>query len=519
MMINSFTRYLLILLSMMLASTFCLSQPIDDSRSVMIESIWLNKNKLPENTLDVLASESDSITINFKLKAGGGADKTAFLFQTVFKNGIDSSTKTLGVTSAIFKNLKNDKYVLRISAFDLQRKWSASPVEVRIQIDNDKYRLVKERDSLNSRISTLMDLVKSSNSSDSTSVTISRGLPSIAGYIMVGLIIILILIVVYLLIRKTKNIENNAPNYITPQQDSSMLINMVNKSDYEVLQLENSRLRAEIASLRGQIDAMSIRSSQLTAQNKELQNKITKLTKLKSELEELQLQKDELFAVIIHDIKNPAALIKGLVELLTSYDLSAVEQQEIIDDIATTTTRIVALSQEVSRILTLESNKSNLNFETCDLNEVVKDVVHRNHVGAKNKSLNLYSELADQLPSSDMDPQRIDEVLDNLISNAIKFTPKGGTVLVKTRVESNTVVCEVIDNGLGLTEEDLKHAFQRGARLSAQPTQGESSTGLGLWIVKKLLDAHHGKVWVKSTTGKGSTFSFSLPFKQPEKVS
>jgi signal transduction histidine kinase len=513
---NDFKRNIITLLSVLLFANFCLSQPIDNSRSVVIESIWLNNEKLPENTLDVLASEGDSITINFKLKANDGADKTAFLFQTVFKNGVDSSTKTLGVTSAIFKNLKNDKYILRISAFDLQRKWSAIPVEVKIQIDNEKYRLARERDSLNLRIKTLIDLVKSPDLQDSTASVSMAGLPSTAAYIMIGLIIVLIIIVVYLLTRKTGNKDKVGTNLQTPLQDLTMNKSMVNKSDYEALQIENSRLRAEIASLRGQIEAMSIRSTQLSVQNKELQHKITKLTNLKSELEELQKQKDELFAVIIHDIKNPAALIKSLVELLTSYDLSAIEQQEIIADIATTTIRIVALSQEVSRILTLESNKSNLNFEPCDLNIIAQDVIHRNQIGAKSKALNLFSELAENLPVAEIDPQRIDEVLDNLISNAIKFTPKGGTVRIKTYVESNSVVCEINDNGLGLTEDDLKHAFQRGARLSAKPTQGESSTGLGLWIVKKLLDAHHGKVWVKSTTGKGSTFSFSLPFKQPE---
>jgi len=110
-----------------------------------------------------------------------------------------------------------------------------------------------------------------------------------------------------------------------------------------------------------------------------------------------------------------------------------------------------------------------------------------------------------------MDVQKIDEVLDNLISNALKFSHEKGTVRIRTHKQDSNILIEISDNGLGLSEEDIKEAFQRGAKLSAKPTQGEPSSGLGLWIVKKLIEAHKGRVWVKSTLGKGSTFSISLP--------
>ncbi|MBX3042170.1 MAG: HAMP domain-containing histidine kinase [Candidatus Kapabacteria bacterium] len=490
------------------------SQPLDPTKKVVIESIFINNDKQPDNQNKFLISETDSITINFKLHADGNSEKSPFLFRTVFKNGLDSSVKTLGVTSAIFKNLKNDNYFLSISAFDLQRKWSAESVDLEIEVDNEKYNLKKKNDSLEARLNSLSDLIKATPVNDSLSTSSNSGMSQYFNYILIFFVVALIAALIIVIQKKPKVIEGKTSISKPQAQDYSFMKNVVSIEDYEKLQLENSRLKAEIASLRGQIEAMSLRGNQLTTQNKELQNSITKLSKHKLELEELQKQKDDLFAVIIHDIKNPASLIKSLVELLTSYDLSASEQQEIISDIANTTIKIVALSQEVSRILSLETNKMNLNFEPCDINHVVKDVFHRNHIAAKNKSINLFSELEEGLPNTEIDPQRIDEVLDNLISNSIKFTQNGGTVRIKTYKDSSGVVVEVNDNGLGLTEEDLKHAFQRGARLSAKPTQGESSTGLGLWIVKKLIDAHHGKVWVKSTVGKGSTFSFSVPLKQ-----
>lgn len=510
MKLSLFYIYLLLFITTI---SFCFSQPIDNSKIVVIDNILINGQIANFSNNRIIASEKDSITINYKLKVNEGTPQTAFLFQTTFKNGIDSSIKTIGVTTVVFKNLKNDKYFLRISAFDLQRKWSAVPVELIFDIDNEKVELLKAKDSLDIRIKTMLDLVKNP---PKNALEAESGLKTFE-YILIALSLILFVLLIYtfLQLQKTKKFQKSNTD-TNKQLDSNLLQNMVYKTDFDTLQLECSRQKAEIASLRGQIDAMNVRSSQLTNQNKDLQNSLTKLSKHKSELEELQQQKDELFAVIIHDIKNPASLIKSLVELLTSYDLSATEQQEIINDIANTTIKIVALSQEVSRILSLESSKMMLSFEKCDLNQVVQDVFHRNYINAKNKNLNMYHELDNTLPDAEIDPQKIDEVIDNLISNAIKYTSIGGTISIKTYKQDENLVFEVSDNGLGLTEEDLKHAFQRGARLSAKPTQGESTTGLGLWIVKKLLDAHNGKVWVKSTVGKGSTFSFSIPKNQPQ---
>src|SRR5690606_34998862 len=127
-----------------------------------------------------------------------GSEKSAFLFQTVFKNGTESSVKTLGVTSAIFKNLKNDNYFLRIAAFDLQRKWMAIPVELEIEIDNDKYNLVRENDSLSNRMNALIHLVKNPAASDSLSGSKSSGFPTVTNYILLGFVIILLVIIVIL---------------------------------------------------------------------------------------------------------------------------------------------------------------------------------------------------------------------------------------------------------------------------------------------------------------------------------
>ena len=120
-------------------------------------------------------------------------------------------------------------------------------------------------------------------------------------------------------------------------------------------------------------------------------------------------------------------------------------------------------------------------------------------------------DLQDDLPEIMLDPNKVDEVVDNLISNAIKFSHKGSQIRIKSYKDANSVSVEVSDNGLGMSEDDIRQAFQKGMRLSAAPTAGESTSGFGLWVVKKLIEAHDGKVWVKSVIGKGSTFFFSLP--------
>lgn len=276
---------------------------------------------------------------------------------------------------------------------------------------------------------------------------------------------------------------------------------------------EVTLLRNEIENLRAQIDGLVERTRELELRNKELQEQIHSLSQNKLDLEKLQTQKDELFAQIIHDIKNPAAIIHNLVELLRSYDNQAIDQQEIIQDIELTSQRILKLSQEFSRIVALEANRIPIEVMEAPLNEVVRDIVRLNQFNAERKSIKLLSELSEDIPDAEFDPQKISEVIENLVSNAIKFTNPGGIVKVRTYQKDSFVCCEVIDTGIGLTEEDIKKAFTKGAKLSAKPTAGESSTGLGLWIVKKLIDVHKGKVWVKSVLGKGSTFGFYLPIK------
>ncbi|MGQ9818475.1 MAG: ATP-binding protein [Candidatus Kapaibacteriales bacterium] len=481
--------------------TNCLVYTQND-RKVLLDFIKLNGILLEEDKLDFLViSRKDSISFFYHLDVKDTNRRTAFLFKITIKNSKDSSFFTTNLKNVNYKNLPEDDYTFRIEAFDPRNKWSATPLEIKFKVDDKVSNLCKELRDLKKKVAktTLISDSKQSDTKNRKFDLKSLAIGFIAGFFL--------LFIINTITRKKNNSKTKGK--IPPGNYGDVVA--LDKIKYEQILLENSNLRAEISALRGQIDALNSRAEELRKQNLELKDKVDKLSRSKSEIEELQQQKDELFALIIHDIKNPAALIKNLVELLRSYDLTATEQQEIIEDILDTSNRIVSLSQEVSRILALESTLMTLNLQTASINEIVKDVVLSNSSNAKTKNIGIFIDTDESIQEFKMDKYKVYEVLDNLVSNAIKFTQRGGEVRISTKKELDKVLVEVKDNGLGMSEDDINRAFQRGARLSTQPTGGEPSSGLGLWIVKKLVETMKGKVWVRSALGKGSTFSFYIP--------
>jgi signal transduction histidine kinase len=492
-------KYRKILIAVFLILSIIQLTNAQNDRIVSITDIYLNGEKWLGNDHEIIAGNDDSLTFHYELLSPTNAtDK--FFYRIMLKDERDSNVRNVNSDYASYVNLPEGKWIFEAGAFDLKGKWVAYPNSVLIDINNQKKIMKQHHSSFISNYKSRDTLIGTPKESK-----IQRIFSPIIISITIGIILLVLISFIFLKSKIKHNID---------EEEMAEKPETVAKEEFDKVATENSALRAEIAALRGQIGAMQTRSEQLQKQNSELQKSLAKIESSKSEVEDLQKQKDELFAVIIHDIKNPVALIKSLVELLSSYDLTATEQQEVIQDIAQTTIKIVSLSQDVSKILTFESNKMNLNFEQNDFTEIVEDVYQRNLIGARNKNIGMTTEIDDTLPEAVFDSQKIDEVIDNLVSNAIKFTQPGGTILIKTEKEDDNIKLSVSDNGQGLSEEDIKHAFKRGSKLTARPTGGESSTGLGLWIVRKLIESHKGKVWVKSAVGKGSTFSFLIPISQ-----
>lgn len=279
----------------------------------------------------------------------------------------------------------------------------------------------------------------------------------------------------------------------------------------------------EVEKLKTEIEGFQFQNEELLGKIKELEEHVADLKKQKNKLieskkkiEYLQKEKNDLFATVVHDIKNPASAIQGFVKLLESYDLTTKDQHEIMEGLFNTSNRIIRLVDDVTKVLEAEREMSEIIFTEYQINNIVDIVCSRYSGVLKSKDLSLKINKAHDLPIGLMDDNKIDHVIDNLINNAIKFSPPKTEIEIKTFKEGKHLVVEVKDNGYGLNQEDLAKAFEKGGKLSNRPTAGESSSGLGLWIVKRIVEEHNGRVWVKSSKGFGSTFAFRIPIKHEE---
>jgi signal transduction histidine kinase len=161
-------------------------------------------------------------------------------------------------------------------------------------------------------------------------------------------------------------------------------------------------------------------------------------------------------------------------------------------------------------IAQVEAGKLTLEHETLDVNDVVADAIDAAQPSARSKSIELLSDTR-PLPRIVGDRARIAQVLDNFVSNAIKFTPSGGRVSVATTMCDGAVEVQIADTGLGVPAEELPRLFQRFFRTQAATTQAIPGTGLGLAIAKAIVEGHGGRIDVESQEGTGTTFRFRLP--------
>ncbi|HEV2154591.1 ATP-binding response regulator [Bradyrhizobium sp.] len=224
--------------------------------------------------------------------------------------------------------------------------------------------------------------------------------------------------------------------------------------------------------------------------------------------------KNEILGTVAHDLKNPLGVILGRTEMLkelisTGASSSGVVSQ--VDHIRDATKRLTTMVDHLISDAMADAFDITIRREPVDVGALVKEVADANQPLAVNKQ----QAISVTAPSNIVtmcDTDRIREAIDNLISNAIKYSPIGGKIGIAVSHEGSETVVRVSDEGAGLSPEDLGRLFGRFQRLSAKPTAGESSTGLGLSIVKRIIDMHGGEVTADSDgPGKGSTFTITLP--------
>jgi signal transduction histidine kinase len=232
-------------------------------------------------------------------------------------------------------------------------------------------------------------------------------------------------------------------------------------------------------------------------------------------LEEREHLKMDLVSALAHDIKNPLGVIMGYAETVAAWLEQREEGKENLEPLQ----RIQDNAQRIVKLVTgfldasgLQTGKSDLVQHAVQLNLLIREVGTQHMGDLRKKDLDLIVDLDDSIPEIMGNEGQLDRVLWNLIGNAIKFTPRGGTVTISSRRDTSHVCVSVKDTGIGMAQEEIPLLFSQYRRLKgAQKIEG---TGLGLFIVKTIIEAHKGTVRVESTQGQGSTFTIQLPLAQ-----
>ncbi|MEW6147938.1 MAG: DUF3369 domain-containing protein [Pseudomonadota bacterium] len=224
--------------------------------------------------------------------------------------------------------------------------------------------------------------------------------------------------------------------------------------------------------------------------------------------------KNEILGTVAHDLKNPLGVILGRTEMLKELISTGASEAGVVaqvDHIRDATKRLTTMVDHLISDAMADAFDITIRREPVDVATLVKEVAEANQPLAVNKQQTISVTAPPNIVTM-CDIDRIREAIDNLISNAIKYSPIGGRVDVTVTHEGSDTIVRVSDEGAGLSPEDLGRLFGRFQRLSAKPTAGESSTGLGLSIVKRIIDMHGGEVTADSDgPGKGSTFTMTLP--------
>lgn len=219
----------------------------------------------------------------------------------------------------------------------------------------------------------------------------------------------------------------------------------------------------------------------------------------------------ELIANVSHDLRTPLASLQGYLEtlLLKNNSLTNIETQEYIQTAYEQSKRLQKLISELFELARLENQDANLNFETFSMSELAHDVSHKFKLNAKSKNIILKTQIPARPVFVSGDIGLIQRVLENLIDNAIKYTPAGGEVEIALNIGEQAISTVIRDSGLGMTEEDTQQIFERFYRVEKH--RNEEGSGLGLAIVKRIMQLHNTSISVLSTPDKGTIFSFNLP--------
>lgn len=248
--------------------------------------------------------------------------------------------------------------------------------------------------------------------------------------------------------------------------------------------------------------------------NNELMNAQRELQKRALQLERLNEEKNHFLAMAAHDLRNPLTLISGYSELMKQGERPE-EDLIILDEIHRSSRFMMRLIDDLLDISKIEAGKYDLQLVSTDIGVLVRESLERLRIAAKQKGLKIEFEIIGAPARVEVDPLKIEQILSNLVLNAVKYSNSGSIVRVTVSARPAEVEIAVADQGKGIPAEELEHVFQPFQRFASSGTAGEKSTGVGLMIIKRLVEMHGGRVWAESIVDRGSTFHVTLPTSQP----
>jgi GAF domain-containing protein/anti-sigma regulatory factor (Ser/Thr protein kinase) len=244
----------------------------------------------------------------------------------------------------------------------------------------------------------------------------------------------------------------------------------------------------------------------------EAEDRAAKLTVAYDELKENDRLKDELVQNVSHELRTPLTFVKGYVDLLMDGEMGMINQEQhntlqIVSDKTLEITRLIDDIMSLQRI-----SSDNLILEQFEMKRLIEEAISGHRLTADQKGLSLEFANKDGSRGSIVaDKGRVQQVIDNILVNAIKFSPNGGTIMLIMDDDPEEIMVQIADEGIGLPADKIERIFERFYQVDGTSRRRFGGAGIGLAIVKRIIDAHGGKIWVESEVNKGSNFFFALP--------
>ena len=510
---------------------------ISPLRTTRLAFVGINSFVLPQaEVTSIIASTTDSVIFASTVQSTIQENELP-LFKITLKNNSNNTeiTNTYQGSSVLYSGLTEGLYTIIIQGF-VPSQWQSQPMILNFVVDNKRAKNYKgsKPTPIDSLADTSKLAVEKYEKSQKETTTLLIYL--IVGSILISSIAVFIffyihndkqknavsagkkavekksnvwfkkIAVLFTFPKKTKS-KVNIPNQ-NSQLHNPNTIEQNNRSN-EITKM----LQSKVMMLEKEISLLTQKTSELSKRNNELHYTIDKFDGSEEMLKQLQSQKEALTLMYHSDkIWLPSdEEVSFMMDIIEGYDLNAINQQQVALEIKEVANSISNISRDITKVLMLETEKVTVETSPNDIQKLIVSTHKKYKKLCDEKEISLNFSPLTQIPPFLFDPIKIEEAYEYLLNNAITYSyPKTG-VTVSAFIENKNVVVEINDQGPGITKEELYSAFTKGAEKLSTTRSDQQVKGVSLWVVKKMIDAHNGKIWVKSRIGKGATFAFSLP--------